>query len=192
MLRSIRNAQAARRKISCYDSIKSSSTVRRRRSPDGGASRAAVTRSSRLWCVSVQDANRRRLSSRGHHRARLHQSDCQLGGCAGTPPEEARQPPLNRMARRLIVRPLAEADLENAARMMTAGRKRRTDGPPSHGCVVCCGVAVFSSSVVSAGAGLQFFRAVNLAQIAVECADRPMTGLSGDFEKEAISKATVI
>ena len=96
------------------------------------------------------------------------------------------------MARRLIVRPLAEADLENAARMMTAGRKRRTDGPPSHGCVVCCGVAVFSSSVVSAGAGLQFFRAVNLAQIAVECAERPMTGLSGDFEKEAISKATVI
>jgi len=36
---------------------------------------------------------------------------------------------------------------------------------------------------------LQFFRAVDLAQIAVECAERQMTGLSGDFEKEAISEA---
>jgi hypothetical protein len=36
---------------------------------------------------------------------------------------------------------------------------------------------------------LQFFGAIELAQIAVECAERQMTGLSGDFEKEAIGEA---
>jgi hypothetical protein len=81
------------------------------------------------------------------------------------------------MAGRLIVRPLAEADLENAARWYEdecSGLSER----------FLMWVAVFSNSVVSAGAGLQFFRAVNLAQMAVECAERQMTGLSGDFEKE--------
>jgi plasmid stabilization system protein ParE len=34
----------------------------------------------------------------------------------GTPPQEVRQPSLNGMTRRFIVRPLAEADLEDAAR----------------------------------------------------------------------------
>src|ERR1700687_5964233 len=36
---------------------------------------------------------------------------------------------------------------------------------------------------------LQFFCAIDFAQIAVECAERQMTRLSGDFEKEAISEA---
>jgi hypothetical protein len=49
-------------------------------------------------------------------------------------------------------------------------------------------VAVFLHSLVSR-ARLQFFRAVDLVQIAVECAERQMTGLSGDFEKEAIGEA---
>jgi hypothetical protein len=36
---------------------------------------------------------------------------------------------------------------------------------------------------------LEFFSAIDLAQIAVECAERQMTGLSSDFEKEAVSEA---
>jgi len=35
---------------------------------------------------------------------------------------------------------------------------------------------------LAAGSHLQFFCAIDLAEIAVECAERQVTGLSGDFE----------
>jgi hypothetical protein len=44
-------------------------------------------------------------------------------------------------------------------------------------------------ALIAALDALQFFCAIDLAQIAVECAERQMTGLSSDFEKEAICEA---